>query len=123
MVVLVPTETPTPGDFDPVPGAVVPDGALDPAVALPVVAVTDGADVVVVSDVGVWDGGTSVDALQICAYDAGTDGEGGGLFGLSEPPDWYRKPTTSSVALATGCSVGPSLAYTHVPEVPCQYDQ
>ena len=124
VVVVVPIALLADGVFDPVPVAVgLPP---DPDVVLPVVVVTDGDVVVVVvvsDDNVVGEGATSVEALQISAYEGATDGDGGGFPGLSDPFVWYLKPTTSSGGLATGCSVGPSLAYTHVPEAPCQYDQ
>jgi hypothetical protein len=53
-------------------------------------------------------GGTSVEALQICAYDAGT--AGGGSLGLSGSSTWNLKPSTSLLGLETDCSAGPLLA-------------
>jgi len=58
----------------------------DPALVVPVVAVADGGASVVVVVVGAapdggCGGGTSVEALQICAYDEAT--AGGGSLGLS----------------------------------------
>jgi hypothetical protein len=46
--------------------------------------VADRVVVVVTAGGGCWDGGTSVDALQICAYEAGT--AGGGSLELSGWP-------------------------------------
>jgi hypothetical protein len=70
--------------FGRVLGIVVAVAGRDPVGVPPVVVVvTDGADegVVVVTGAGVWAGGTSVEALQICAYDA--DAAGGGSLELS----------------------------------------
>ena len=57
---------------------------------------------------GAWAGGTSVDALQICAYDGATPG--GGSLALSGSSVWNLQPSTSSGGLATDCSAGPSFA-------------
>ncbi len=66
-------------------------------------------------------GGTSVEALQIAAYDGAT--AGGGSLALSGSLAWNSSPSTSLPGFETDCSVGPLLAYTHEPEDPCQYDQ
>jgi hypothetical protein len=88
--------------------ALVTPGPVD---VLPAVVVgTDGGDVVVVVDAGEgdWAGGTSVDALQICAYEGLTPGAGS--VGLSGALTWNLKPSTSSAGLDTDCSEGPLLA-------------
>lgn len=95
----------------PVEGAGPPGVAVGGAVVGDVVAGVEEA----------WGGGTSVDALQICAYEGAA--AGGGLLELSGWSSWNCSPKTSSDGLDTDCSVGPLLAYTHDPEEPCQYDQ
>jgi hypothetical protein len=96
----------------------------DPADVLTVVGVAEVAGRVLTTVVvgtgpeEVWGGGTSVEALQICAYEGVTDG--GGSLGLAGSADWNLSPTTSSEGLETDCSAGPLLAYTHDPEDPCQ---
>jgi hypothetical protein len=65
-----------------------------------------------------WGGGTSVDALQIWAYEGVT--AGGGSLGLAGSLDWNRSPSTSSEGFEADCSVGPLLAYTQDPDDPCQ---
>ncbi len=83
-----------------------------PAPVGAVVGVKDGAGWVVSVVVGVFDddsdGGTSVEALQIWAYDGAT--EGGGLLGVSGSSSWNLSPSTSLAGLETDCSVGPLLA-------------
>jgi hypothetical protein len=113
-----------PLDFDPVLTAVpvVADGA-GPVLVLAVVGVTDAGAVAFVlvvvaaagDDAG---GGTSVEALQIWLYDGVT--AGAGAVALSGSSSWKIQPSTSSAGLETGCSAGPSSAYTHEPVDPCQ---
>jgi hypothetical protein len=55
-----------------------------------------------------WGGGTSVEALQICAYDGAA--AGAGALAVSGSFSWNRHPSTSSEGLETDCSAGPSLA-------------
>jgi hypothetical protein len=66
--------------------------------------------VVVAVEGGGWlpGGGTSVEALQIWAYDA--DAAGGGSLGLSGSLTWNLQPSTSLLGLETDCSAGPLLA-------------
>jgi hypothetical protein len=102
-----------PLDLDPVPGGgLVAAAPAGPAPVVVVVGVRDGAGCVVSVVVGVldddWAGGTSVEALQIWAYDGAT--EGGGLLGVSGSLSWNLSPSTSLPGLETDCSVGPLLA-------------
>ncbi len=88
-------EVATPG-----PGTVPAVGGVTEAAA--------GADtVVVVAAEDVCGGGTSVDALQICAYDGAATG--GGSLSVSGSLSWNSQPSTSSGGLETDCSAGPSL--------------
>ena len=88
--------------------------APDPAAVLTVVGVEVGAAVapgVAVGEAGVegaWAGGTSVDALQICAYEGVTPG--GGSLGPAGSLFWNRHPSTSFAGLETDCPAGPLLA-------------
>ncbi|MGD0746433.1 MAG: hypothetical protein ABSB68_01315 [Acidimicrobiales bacterium] len=98
-------------DFGCVVGEVLTALCPGPADVPPaVVVVTTGAgDVVVVTaGAGCCAGGTSVDALQICAYvDVSA---GGGSLELSGSSIWNLQPSTSLPGLDTDCSVGPLLA-------------
>jgi hypothetical protein len=94
-----------------------------PGVAFAEVGVTDEAAGVAAVVVGVgpsaaWAGGTSVEALQIWAYEGAT--EGGGSLGFAGSSLWNIKPSTSSAGLETDCSAGPLDAYTQDPDAPCQ---
>ena len=85
----------------------------DPGLVLTVVGVTDRGGAVLVSVVvvgadGDCVGGTSVDVLQICAYDGLT--AGGGSLGPAGSSVWNLQPSTSSAGLETECSAGPSSA-------------
>ena len=102
-------------DFDRAPADdVVGVTAPDPAAVLTVVGVVVGAAAapgIVVGDVGaegVWAGATSVDALQICAYEGVTPG--GGSLELAGSLFWNRHPSTSFAGLETDCPAGPLLA-------------
>lgn len=112
VVVLVVVASAAPLEFDRVPaGVVVVVAAADPVPDGAVVCVRDGAGGVVSVVVGAFDedgGGTSVEALQIWAYDGAT--EGGGPLASSGSSSWNISPSTSSAGLETDCSVGPLLA-------------